>query len=127
MNSQGGKAKVIDGRAEVQLEVEFNQAGTRIVEVALEAPNGDTIAGNNRRYLAFDVARDRIRLLHVAGRPTYDVRALRTWLKSDESVDVVAFFILRTDTDVTGDSPRRRTVADSVSGRGTVYRTSAEL
>ena len=39
-----------------------------------------------------------MRLLHVAGRPTYDVRALRMWLKSDASVDVVAFFILRTMT-----------------------------
>ena len=38
-------------------------------------------------------------MLHVAGRPTNDVRALRQWLKSDASVDVVAFFILRTPTD----------------------------
>ena len=30
------------------------------------------------------------------GDPTNDVRALRQWLKSDASVDVVAFFILRT-------------------------------
>ncbi|HET9957976.1 MAG TPA: glutamine amidotransferase, partial [Polyangiaceae bacterium] len=28
--------------------------------------------------------------------PTYDVRSLRMWLKSNESVDLVAFFILRT-------------------------------
>ena len=40
-----------------------------------------------------------MRVLHVAGRPTYDVRALRMWLKSDASVDVVAFFILRTHSD----------------------------
>ncbi len=37
-------------------------------------------------------------MLHVAGHPTNDVRALRQWLKSDASVDVVAFFILRTPT-----------------------------
>ena len=36
---------------------------------------------------AVDVARERVRVLHVAGRPTYDVRALRTWLKSNASVD----------------------------------------
>ena len=47
------------------------------------------------------MTRDRLRLLHVAGRPTYDVRALRMWLKSDESIDLVAFFILRTDEDNT--------------------------
>jgi uncharacterized membrane protein len=48
------------------------------------------------------VARDRVRLLHVAGRPTYDVRALRMWLKSDQSVDIVAFFILRSNSDDPG-------------------------
>jgi uncharacterized membrane protein len=42
--------------------------------------------------------------LHLAGRPTYDVRALRRWLKSDQSVDVVAFFILRGQTDDPGAS-----------------------
>jgi uncharacterized membrane protein len=67
--------------------------------VAIQAPGGDTIPDNDRRLLAFDVARDRVRVLHVAGRPTYDVRALRMWLKSDASVDVVAFFILRTHSD----------------------------
>ena len=57
------------------------------------------------KVITVAVARDRVRLLHVAGRPTYDVRALRTWLKSDASVDVVAFFILRTHTDNVHASP----------------------
>jgi uncharacterized membrane protein len=64
--------------------------------VAITPPEGDTIPENNRRLFTVDVTRDRVRVLHVAGRPTYDVRALRMWLKSDASVDVVAFFILRT-------------------------------
>jgi uncharacterized membrane protein len=38
-------------------------------------------------------------MLHVAGRPTYDVRALRNFLKADESIDLVSFFILRTESD----------------------------
>jgi uncharacterized membrane protein len=57
------------------------------------------VVENNTRLITFSVARERVRLLHVAGRPTYDVRALRMWLKSDESVDLVSFFILRTDSD----------------------------
>lgn len=94
-----GTASVVEGRATVELEVTLDRAGERILEVAIDAPDGDRIADNDRRFLTVDVARDRIRLLHIAGRPTYDVRALRTWLKSDASVDVVAFFILRTHTD----------------------------
>lgn len=91
-----GTAHVVSGKATLELSVTIERAGTRILEVAIQPPEGDTIPENNRRLFTVDVTRDRVRVLHVAGRPTYDVRALRMWLKSDASVDVVAFFILRT-------------------------------
>jgi uncharacterized membrane protein len=94
-----GIAHVKDGKAEVDLTVTLERAGPRILEVAITPPAGDTIPENDRRLVTFNVARERVRVLHVAGRPTNDVRALRQWLKSDASVDVVAFFILRTQTD----------------------------
>jgi uncharacterized membrane protein len=94
-----GIAHVTQGSATVELTITLDRAGSRIVEVAIQSPPGDTIPDNDRRLVAFDVARDRVRVLHVAGRPSYDVRALRMWLKSDASVDVVAFFILRTPGD----------------------------
>jgi len=94
-----GEAHVTGGSGTVELPITLDRAGTRILEVQIKAPSGDEIPENDTRYVAVDVARDRIRVLHVAGRPTYDVRALRMWLKSDASVDVVAFFILRTPTD----------------------------
>jgi uncharacterized membrane protein len=94
-----GVARSSGNVATVELEVTLDRAGTRILEVSIDAPEGDEIEANDRRFLTVEVARDRVRLLHVAGRPTYDVRALRTWLKSDASVDVVAFFILRTHDD----------------------------
>ncbi|EYF08550.1 glutamine amidotransferase [Chondromyces apiculatus] len=94
-----GESRVDGGQGTVELPITLDRAGTRILEVKLKAPDGDRLPENDTRYVAVDVARDRIRVLHVAGRPTYDVRALRMWLKSDASVDVVAFFILRTPTD----------------------------
>jgi len=94
-----GIAHIDHGSATVELTITLDRAGPRIVEVAIQAPDGDQIPDNDRRFIAFDVTRDRVRVLHVAGRPTYDVRALRMWLKSDASVDVVAFFILRTHSD----------------------------
>jgi hypothetical protein len=90
---------VKDGKGAVDLMVTLERAGSRILDVSLVSPPGDTIPENDRRLVTFDVARERVRVLHVAGRPTDDVRALREWLKSDASVDVVAFFILRTPTD----------------------------
>ncbi|MDX2054365.1 MAG: glutamine amidotransferase [Polyangiaceae bacterium] len=102
-----GKAQVNDGAGKIELQITLDRAGTRVVEVAIAAPDGDSIPENNSRVIAFTVTRDRIRLLHVAGRPTYDVRSLRMWLKSDESVDLIAFFILRGNEDDT------RTTSDS--------------
>ncbi|HEX4335991.1 MAG TPA: glutamine amidotransferase [Polyangiaceae bacterium] len=93
-----GEAKVENGTGKVELEVTLDRAGARVLEVAIAAPAGDELPANDSRLLTFTVARDRVRLLHLAGRPTYDVRALRRWLKSDEAVDVVAFFILREGT-----------------------------
>jgi uncharacterized membrane protein len=96
-----GLAHVKDGKAVVDLSVTLDRAGVRILEIAITPPSGDTIPDNDRRFLSFDVARERVRVLHVAGMPTDDVRELRKWLKSDASLDVVAFFILRTHQDLT--------------------------
>jgi uncharacterized membrane protein len=94
-----GLSHLKDGKGTVDLSVTLERAGARIIEVAITPPSGDTIPENDHRFLTFVVARERVRVLHVAGRPTNDVRALRQWLKSDASVDVVAFFILRTQSD----------------------------
>jgi uncharacterized membrane protein len=90
-----GTAHVVNGKATVELSMIVETAGARILEISIQPPEGDEIPENNRRFVTVDVKRDRIRVLHVAGRPTYDVRALRLWIKSDASVDLVAFFILR--------------------------------
>lgn len=96
-----GTADASSGTATIELEVTLERAGPRLVEVSLEPPAGDEVSANDTRLLDFHVARDRVRILHVAGRPTYDVRALRMFLKADESIDLVAFFILRTLQDRT--------------------------
>ncbi len=43
--------------------------------------------------------RDRVRVLHLSGRPSWDERFLRSMLRRDPNVDLVSFFILRTETD----------------------------
>jgi uncharacterized membrane protein len=94
-----GVVRVTDGLGSLTTTVTLDRAGPRLVEVTLGAPAGDELPDNDRRVFAVDVARERVRVLHIAGRPTYDVRALRTWLKANASVDVVAFFILRSNQD----------------------------
>ncbi len=91
-----GIAHLQSGKGTIELPITLDRAGPRVVELAIDAPAGDEIPDNDRRLLTLDVTRDRVRILHIAGRPTHDVRALRQWLQSDASLDVVAFFILRT-------------------------------
>lgn len=79
----------------LELEVTLDGIGARVLEVTLGVPADDEVPANNRRFVTLNVTRDRVRILHIAGRPNYDVRALRRWLERDESLDVVAFFILR--------------------------------
>lgn len=94
-----GNVNLQDGVGKVEANITLDRAGSRVVEVAIAHRDGDVVPENDRRYLTFSVAKERVRLLHLAGRPTYDVRALRAWLKSDDAVDTVAFFILRGETD----------------------------
>ncbi len=94
-----GETQGKDGLAELELSITLERAGGRVIEVELLGQVADEIPENDRRILPVVVRRDRLRMLHVAGRPTYDVRALRMFLKSDESIDLISFFILRTQSD----------------------------
>jgi len=100
-----GTVSVVDGLGTVELPITLDRAGSRVVEIAIRAPAGDELPANDRRFLTFDVTRDRVRILHIAGRPTYDARAMRHWLKADASLDVVAFFILRSLSDDVNATP----------------------
>jgi uncharacterized membrane protein len=90
-----GTVELSAGVGRVRFPVTVERAGSRVLEVELEPPRGDQVPENDVRLTTLNVTRARVRVLHVAGRPSYDVRALRVWLKSDRAVDVVAFFILR--------------------------------
>jgi uncharacterized membrane protein len=60
---------------------------------------GETLHTNNQRDFQLQVRRDKIRVLVVSGRPSWNYRFLRRALKSDPSVDLISFIILRTPTD----------------------------
>ena len=63
------------------------------------APN-EAVTTNNTRSFVVRVIRDKIRVLQVAGSPSWDVRALRAMLKSNPNVDLISFFILRTQDSI---------------------------
>jgi uncharacterized membrane protein len=88
-----------DGTAEAAFEVQPDRSGrfTYLVQVPDYAE--DAVPANNSMPVVVQVVRDRIRVLQVAGSPSWDVKFMRRFLKGDPSVDLVSFFILRTKQD----------------------------
>ena len=89
-----------DGRAEVVFDIIPEKPGKFDYAVSVPVFDGDAVPANNTQPNVVRVVRDRLRVLQVAGAPTWDVKFLRRFLKGDPSVDLVSFFILRTDSDV---------------------------
>lgn len=91
-----------DGRtlSTVKIVVTPQKLGSQIFTVKIPNLADDSIPENNQRSFIVRVIRDKIRVLHVAGHPSWDVKFLRLALKSDPNVDLIAFYILRTKEDV---------------------------
>ena len=89
-------------RYTVPLSFAPDTTGTFVFTVAAPVYPGEAVAENNSRSFVLRVIRDRVRVLLVAGRPSWDERFLRALLKQDPNVDLISFFILRTSTDLAG-------------------------
>src|SRR6266540_799949 len=89
-------------RYTVPLSFAPDATGTFVFTVAAPVLPGEAVAENNTRSFVLRVIRDRVRVLLVAGRPSWDVRFLRGLLKQDPNVDLVSFFILRSNADYRG-------------------------
>lgn len=84
----------------VTFELVPDTRGQSVFRVSAEALEGELIVENNHHSFVVQVIRDKIRVLQVVGRPTWDVRALRRMLKQNPNVDLISFFILRTNDSV---------------------------
>jgi len=96
--------KLEPGRDRYTVPLAFapDQTGTFVFTVAAPVFPGEAVVENNTRSFVLRVIRDRVRVLLVAGRPSWDVRFLRTVLKQDPNVDLVSFYILRSSADEPG-------------------------
>ncbi len=77
------------------LEIDIPNAGRNIVEIAIDAGEDEITATNNRAIALVDGIRENLRVLLVSGEPHSGERTWRNLLKSDASVDLVHFTILR--------------------------------
>ncbi len=81
--------------ADVTVKVPIPHAGANIVEVEAAPLVGELTQVNNRAVISIDGVRDKLRVLLVSGEPHAGERTWRNLLKSDASVDLVHFTILR--------------------------------
>ena len=93
---------VASGDQEVRVEFEFtpSKVGKYVYEISTPVAADEAVAENNTRSFVLRVIRDKIRVLQVVGQPSWDVRALRGMLKQNPNVDLISFFILRTQDDI---------------------------
>lgn len=88
-----------DGQADVVFTVRPAVVGRNVYVVRVAANADDRVPANNVKTVVIDVVREQIRVLQVAGSPSWDVKFLRRLLKGDPGIDLVNFFILRTVDD----------------------------
>src|SRR6478672_6489963 len=77
------------------LEVDIKHAGSNIVEIEASPIENELTLVNNRAVVAIEGVRDKLRVLLVSGEPHSGERTWRNLLKSDASIDIVHFTILR--------------------------------
>jgi hypothetical protein len=79
----------------IEILVNIDHAGPNIVEIEAEPAPGELTTVNNRAVLTVEGVRENLRVLLVSGEPHAGERTWRNMLKSDASVDLVHFTILR--------------------------------
>jgi hypothetical protein len=77
------------------VDIAIPHGGQNIVEIGAAALPGELTTVNNRAVVEIDGVRDKLRVLLVSGEPHAGERTWRNLLKSDASVDLVHFTILR--------------------------------
>jgi hypothetical protein len=79
----------------VSVQIPIPHAGPNIVEIEASPVEGELTTLNNRAVVSIDGVREKLRVLLVSGEPHAGERTWRNLLKSDASVDLVHFTILR--------------------------------
>ncbi len=89
-----GQIRTEPGR-DTNLEFRLDKGGSNILEFEVDMLAGEVTTANNAAVHVIDGIRQNLRVLLVSGAPHAGERAWRNLLKSDASVDLVHFTILR--------------------------------
>ncbi|WP_137702593.1 glutamine amidotransferase [Marimonas lutisalis] len=79
----------------IELPLTLSHAGRNVIQFRIPEADGELTDRNNSALVQINGIRDRLRVLLVSGEPHSGGRTWRNLLKSDSSVDLVHFTILR--------------------------------
>ncbi len=80
---------------EIEIEVTLERGGMNVLQFELDPSEGELTDRNNAAVVQINGLRDRLSVLLVSGEPNAGQRTWRNLLRSDPSVDLVHFTILR--------------------------------
>lgn len=80
---------------DLELPLRLPHAGMNVLNMSIATADGEITDRNNSAVVQINGVRDRLRVLLVSGEPHTGERVWRNLLKSDPSVDLVHFTILR--------------------------------
>ena len=80
---------------DLDLPLTLPHGGRNVIRFSVPEASGEITARNNAALIQMNGVRDRLRVLLVSGEPHQGGRTWRNLLKSDSSVDLVHFTILR--------------------------------
>ena len=81
--------------ADIELPLTLPHGGRNVIQFTVPSADGELTDRNNTALIQMNGLRDRLRVLLVSGEPHPGGRTWRNLLKSDSSVDLVHFTILR--------------------------------
>lgn len=83
----------------VELSYFPEKMGEEYMAVRVQSLDGELSALNNTAAFELRTVRDKIRILHIGGKPSVDLKAWRMFLTRQPDVDLVSFYILRSLND----------------------------
>lgn len=98
--------------AELATSLSFipRELGRKDLAISIPHQIGENIFANNQNNLTINVVRDKTRILMVSGSPSMNYRFMRVALKSDPSIDLLSFVILRTPSDILNVPPQQQSL-----------------
>ncbi|MGK5092426.1 hypothetical protein WDW89_10500 [Deltaproteobacteria bacterium TL4] len=85
------------GTRQVETEISWTpvKPGDNLLYLRILPVEGERNLYNNVAYLPVSTRPKKLRVLHIAGRPSWDVKHLRTLLRESPEIDMTSFYILR--------------------------------